>query len=153
MRPFFDIVRRHYPKSEEREDLYVQIGWGDVVDKVAFKDTCAVRMSLALGRCGVPLPGASMRGKAGAANGLRIEPRQQKLSDILASIWGKPEVYRSEQNARAGIGQRRGVISFFRIGGEPGGHIDLILPGPHAWAECVRSCFFECSEIWFWSLD
>jgi hypothetical protein len=49
-------------------------------------------------------------------------------------MWGQPEVYDSEKAARDGIGGRSGVISFFRI------------------AECARTCFFGCWEIWFWPL-
>lgn len=153
MRPFFDMVTRHYPKSEKQEALYKRLGWDDLIENPAYKDTCAIRMSLALSLAGVPLPGASMRPKAPSMIDIRIEPRQRKLSDILKQMWGKPEVYDSESAAQKGIGKRKGVVSFFRISGGSGGHIDLVYPGPYGFLECARSCFFGCLEIWFWPLE
>jgi hypothetical protein len=153
MKPFFDMVWRNYPRSEKREPLFDEIGWSDIKNNESYKDTCAIRMSIALTRAGVPLPGASMRAKAGTIRDGRIEPRQRKLSDILKQMWGKPEVYGSEREARDGIGHRKGVVSFFRIDGGPGGHIDLVHPGPNGFVECARSCFFSSVTIWFWPLE
>lgn len=153
MKPYFDMLWRNYPRSEERKPLFEQLGWSDITDNPAYKDTCAIRMSVALTRAGVPLPGASMRAKTASLKDNRIEPRQRKLSNILKQLWGEPEVYDSESTAREGIGTRKGVVSFFRIAGGAGGHIDLVHPGPYGFAECARSCFFASWEIWFWPLD
>jgi hypothetical protein len=152
MMPPFEMLRGGYPKTETREALFTELGWSDITSNVSYKDTCAIRMSVGLLRAGLSIPGASMRVNAGLLKGKRIEPRQRRLSDTLKHLWGQPEVYDSEKTARAGIGNRSGVISFFRIGGGPGGHIDLIRPGPNGFAECARSCFFGCWEIWFWPL-
>ena len=143
----------NYPRTEKREPLFDSLGWSDIRNKDAYKDTCAIRMSIALTRSHVTLPGASMRVKAGPDKDNGIEPRQRKLSEILKWKWGQPEVFDSESAARDGIGQRQGVVSFFRISGGPGGHIDLVRPGPFGFAECARSCFFASWEIWFWPLD
>jgi hypothetical protein len=153
MRPFFSTLWSNYPRSEKREALYAELGWSDIANNPAYKDTCAIRMSVGLARAGVPLLGASMQAKAGRLKGQKLEPRQHTLSKILDHMWGRPEIYDSESAARAGIGQRSGVVSFFRIAGGPGGHIDLVHPGPYGFAECARSCFFGCWEIWFWPLD
>ena len=152
MKPWFDDLQRQYPKSESREVLYDELGWQDLTNNPAYFDTCAIRMSTALLRAGVRLPGARMKANAGRLKGKRIEPGQGKLSRILKQIWGKPEVYRGEQEARKGIGNRSGIASFFRIHGTPtsGGHIDLIWHGSNGFQECARSCFFSAMEIWFW---
>lgn len=152
MMPAFVSVRAKFPKSESREMLFTELGWADIIDHAGYKDTCAIRMSMALLHTGLTIPGASMRVKAGPLKGKRIEPRQRRLSTTLKQLWGQPESYGSEKTARAAIGDRSGLISFFRIGGGPGGHIDLINPGPNGFAECMRSCFFGCQEIWFWPL-
>lgn len=152
MRPMFAALWRHYPRTDTKEKLYEQLGWSDIINHPGYKDTCAIRMSLGLAGAGVPLPGAKMRVKAGSLKDRRVEPRQRDLSKILKRIWGAPEVYDSEQAARDGIGRRSGVVSFFRIGGGPGGHIDLIYPGRHGYTECARSCFFASLKIWFWPL-
>jgi hypothetical protein len=155
MKPPFSVLYRHYPDKEEREALLARIGWGDVINKPSFTDTCAIRMSVGLVGAGVGLPGARMSVKAGPLKGRPIEPGQGKLSWILKRVWGAPEIYRDSAGAAQGIGMRRGVISFFRIhGGGPndGGHIDLIWPGPKGFHDCARSRHFSAVEFWFWPL-
>lgn len=88
MKPFFEIVWRNYPRSEKREPLFDQMGWADIKDHPGYQDTCAIRMSVALTRSGMALPGASMRAKAGTVKDKRIEPRQRDLSNILRRVWG-----------------------------------------------------------------
>ena len=152
MKPGFQEVFSSYPRSEAREQLYQSLGWGDIANHDGYKDTCAIRMSYALALSRVLLPGAPMRVKAGPAVGRFIEHRQGKLSAILKRIWGKPEVYSSESAARAGIGSRPGVVSFFKIEGTDGGHIDLVAPNEHGILDCARSCYFTAKTIWFWPL-
>jgi hypothetical protein len=151
MKPTFQGLRQFYPRKDSREVLFADIGWDDLIGNPAYWDTCAIRMSIGLLRAGVTLPGARMRAKAGTIEGKWIEPGQAKLSSILDRLWGKPEVYTSEQAARAGIGQRNGVVSFQNRGGNQG-HIDLIAMGDHGFLDCARSCFFSALTIWFWPL-
>lgn len=110
-------------------------------------------MSCGLLGAGVHLPGARMKAHAGPLKGEWIEPGQAKLSTILRRIWGVPEVYGSEAAARAGIGKRTGVVSFYRISGGDGGHIDLIWTAPgSSFQDCSRSCYFSALTVWFWPL-
>lgn len=157
MKPAFVLVKQNFPRRDvmPRVPLLTSIGWTDVLNNPAFNDTCAVRMSIALISSGVSLPGARMKINAGALKGKWIEPGQGKLPFLLKRLWGKPEVFKSEDAARDGIGKRSGVASFFRIhGGGPadGGHIDLVWPTLTRFSDCASSCFFEAPEIWFWSL-
>lgn len=154
MKPAFAILRHNYPNRAiyPRGKLLELLGWDDLLNNEAFVDTCAMRMSYALARSGVHLSGARMYGK-GQVKGWQIEPGQGKLSQILRRMWGEPEKYRSEREARDGIGRRTGVVSFFRI--HPNvdqGHIDLIEPGWNGFAECAMSCYFGAREVWFWPL-
>lgn len=152
MKPSYQLLRQHYPRTERREALFADIEWNDLVADPAYWDTCAIRMSTGLLRAGVTLSGARMQAKAGTIKGKWIEPGQAKLSAILERLWGKPEIYKSEQAARAGIGQRNGVVSFFKIEGTNQGHIDLIAMGEHGFLDCARSCYFSAVTIWFWPL-
>jgi hypothetical protein len=156
MKPAFTVLQRRYPKSQKRDVLFHEIGWDDLTNNPAYIDTCAIRMSIGLLGAGVTLPGARMLAKAGELKGRRIEPGQANLSGILTRLWGKPEKYKDEKAAKAGIGSRSGVVSFFRIKqlGIPtsAGHIDLTLPGLNGFQECARSCFFDAAEVWFWPL-
>lgn len=152
MKPSYQDLIRHFPRSETREQLYESLGWIDIIDHPAYKDTCAIRMSYALLRANVVLPGASMRVKAGDVAGRLIEHRQRYLSNILARIWGPPEVYAGGDAARKGIRRRGGVASFFQIQGGSGGHIDLVEIGTSDFPSCVRACHFTAKKVWFWPL-
>jgi hypothetical protein len=153
MKPSYQVLHQLYPRKDTREALFADIGWSDLTSNPAYWDTCAIRMSTGLLRAGITLPGARMQAKAGTIKGQWIEPGQAKLSDILKRLWGAPEIYKSEQAARGGIAQRQGVVSFFKIEGTNGGHIDLIAMGEHGFLDCARSCFFSSVTIWFWPLQ
>jgi len=152
MKPPFHQLRQLYPRKESREALFADIGWSDLDANPAYWDTCAIRMSTGLLRAGVDLPGARMRAKAGTIKGRWIEPGQARLSAILRRLWGAPEIYKNEQAARTGIGQRHGIVSFFKIEGTDSGHIDLIDVNEHGFLDCARACFFSAVTIWFWPL-
>ncbi len=155
-RPNFDALKRVYPRTTDREKLFADIGWNDLVSNPAYWDTCAIRMSYGLLLAGVHLPGARMKAKGAVIPGKYIEPGQAKLSAILKRLWGAPEVYQGEKAARDGIGARQGVVSFFRIHGiteGSGGHIDLVWRGENGFSDCARSCYFSAVTTWFWPLN
>lgn len=152
MRPHFETLWMAYPRTQGRAALYRSLGWNDLVDRPAYLDTCAIRMSYGLLCAGGTLPGATMEVRAGPLKGKWIEPRQAGLSRILTRVWGQPEIFGAGQPAEEGIGARRGVASFFRIEGGHGGHIDLIVPNEHGYLACARSCYFSALKVWFWPL-
>lgn len=153
MKPNFQRLLECFPRTQTREILLTDLGWTDLIPNKAYLDTCAIRMSYGLLGAGVHLPGARMKAHAGSLKGKYIEPGQAKLSSILKRIWGKPEVYLGEAAARAGIGKRTGVVSFYRISGGDGGHIDLIWTAPGSlFQDCARNCFFSAVTVWFWPL-
>lgn len=157
-RPAYAIVRSKFPARSRypRERLLIEVlGWTDLLKNPAYNDTCAMRVSAALALSGVKLTGARMKGTGGQTKGQRIEPGQAKLSQILRRLWGAPEKFRSEAAARAGIGARSGIVSFFRIHPDASiaqGHIDLVEPRSNGLSECATQCFFGAAEIWFWPL-
>lgn len=155
MKPSYNMLWASYPDRTmyPRGLLLDMLGWNDVLNNDAFADTCAMRMSYALARSGVHLMGARMTGKGKHVQGWPIEPGQGDLSRILLHLWGAPEKYKGEKEARAGIGKRKGVVSFFRIHPNVNqGHIDLIEPGKSGYSECAMSCYFGAREVWFWPL-
>jgi len=109
-------------------------------------------MCIALAHAGVMVPGR-MRVQTGEMKGILIEPGQGKLSHILKSKWGAPDIYLDKAGAVKGIGRRNGVISFFRIEGpnDTQGHIDIINSSSRVY-HCEMSCYFNAAEIWFWEL-
>jgi hypothetical protein len=152
MKPRFSTMQQNYPATESQEALYTEIGWTDLLGKDAYKDTCAVRMSYALRLSDVQFMGASMRAKAGKIKGQTIQIRQGDLSQALKALWGEPEIYKGGKAAQTGIGKRKGVVSFFKIEGGSGGHIDLVEPGSNGNLQCERSCYFSAVTVWFWEL-
>ncbi|EMC4378858.1 hypothetical protein VEL88_002269, partial [Cronobacter sakazakii] len=81
MRPLYQQLKmNHYSSTDgsadfvDARDVYAEIGYDyDDIIKVnqAFKNTCAVRMSLALLKCNVPFDGRFII-KAGAYKGRKI---------------------------------------------------------------------------------
>lgn len=157
-RPAYSVVRSNFPARSRysRERLLTEVlGWTDLLENRSFNDTCAMRVSAALALSGIKLIGARMKGTGGQTKDRSIEPGQAKLSQILRRLWGAPEKFRSEAAARAGIGTRSGIVSFFRIHPDASvaqGHIDLVEPRSNGFSECATQCFFGAAEIWFWPL-
>lgn len=151
MKPSFALLAKAYPRRDKfvRAALYDQLGWPDLKDHPAFKDTCAIRMSVALSAAGVPLTGW-LQVKAGPLIGKRIEPSQAKLSRWLKKSWGAPTIFKSESEAQRGIGNKTGVVSFWGIDGTAQGHIDIVKPDGNGFHDCAMSCYFKSREIWFW---
>lgn len=154
--PFTEMFRNFLSVPVvSREELFQTIGWGDLVGNSAYADTCAVRMSYALIRCGYRLPGR-MPVKSGSFRGALIEPGQAKLSVMLAGSYAKPEKFQNGASAKSGVGKRRGIISFFGVYGArtDGGHIDLVDGGDLASNRggCGSQCYWGAYETWFWPL-
>ena len=153
MKPNYQILRQGYPLRSElqKEALYESLGWSDLIKHPGYADTCAIRMSVALAGAGIAIPG-SLTIKSGVLKGKVVEPGQRRLSNVLKRMWGQPEVFKSEDAARTGIGNKSGVVSFFRIDGTAQGHIDLVEPVGNGFHKCAMACYFQASEIWFWPL-
>jgi hypothetical protein len=149
MKPSFLLLDKAHPHKIKKDVLYDDLGWPDLKTHPKFEDTCAIRMSVALVGAGQPLTGW-LKIKAGPLKGKSVEPSQAKLSRWLKENWGRPEVFKSEDDARHGIGNRSGVASFWGIHGTVQGHIDLVKPDGHGFHDCAMSCFFDSREIWFW---
>jgi hypothetical protein len=156
MRPHFQTLKKHYPRREDvtRPDLFKSIGWQDLINDANYANTCAIRMSLALLRCGVNVPGR-MRINDGPFKGKLIEPGQAKLSAILSrtAFLGAPERYDRSHAARS-IGGRSGIVSFFRLTRDyTGGHIDIVSPSTGGIQTCGSDCYWTSREIWFWPIS
>ena len=156
MKPAFIKLRENYASvaAVDQAALFGEIGWEDLVGKDSFINTCAIRISLALIKSGIRLKGRMPINK-GPFKGALIEPGQAKLAHMLASpsLLGDPEKF-GRDVAIDGIGQRKGIVAFFRIPGYldgAGGHIDILLPSTGV-KVCGSECYWTCGEVWFWEL-
>ncbi|WP_312951323.1 T6SS effector amidase Tae4 family protein [Superficieibacter sp.] len=165
MKPLYNQLKQnHYSSNSTKANylsptaLYTQLGFSEkevqelTKDTSPYYNTCAVRMSLALLKCGVPFQGRMLL-KGGAFKGKKIEPGAKLLADQLvkASAFGWPEIFHKPQEASQSLKNRTGVVFFNAIEGYGGGHIDLVeTEGNHL--ECHSDCYPTCREIWFWEL-
>lgn len=146
---------KYHSSFVDSDELYESLGYSlDALRKQNpdYVNTCAVRMSLALLKSGVPFAGR-MKVKKGPFTGRMFEPGAKLLADQLArpTALGRPEVVPAS-NALATLSGKRGVILFWKIAGYGGGHIDLI-EASTATQVCNSACYFSSKEIWFWPLS
>ena len=82
-----------------------------------------------------------------------IEPGAKLLADQLRKslYFGKPVIFTNPKNAAVQIGNKKGIIFFWKIVGYDGGHIDLISTTSRQ-QMCHSDCYFECKEVWFWEM-
>jgi hypothetical protein len=116
-----------------------------------YENTCAVRMSAALLRSGVPITGR-LRVKAGPLKGHHVEPGAKRLADQLSQegFLGRPQILKTSEALKKLEGQQ-GVVFFWKMSDYAGGHIDLVQVHNSS-AVCSSACYFNAKEIWFWPL-
>lgn len=139
----------------DTEGLYRSLGWGDVVDKPEWQNTCAVRLHLALMDAAVSIPGR-FPVLRGTHKGKRIEVSQNRMAERIESsgTFGKALVFSHaafmKEDGYKQVAGRTGIVSFQRMPGYAGGHIDL-LDARSEW-NCLRQCYFNAGEIRFWQV-
>jgi hypothetical protein len=152
--PLFAVLKaNHMGRDFRAPQVYEAIGHPGMEEQPGWGNTCAIRMSIALIAAGIKIHPGRLRIKAGRFIGEMVEPGQHRLSEYLVHVIGKPERYRSSEEARNTIARRHGIISFFSLHGTGQGHIDLV--SVHDWPEfqCSGSCYWDSKEVWFWPLD
>jgi hypothetical protein len=158
-RPSFKDVEAAYPNRDMSAlDLFNELGIGELAGNAAYRNTCAIRMSVALTKAGLALKKGGLRINKGPFKGMRIEPGMRKLADHLVELWGIPEKFDSGTAAVEALSMKQGVVVFFfgetlpLVGAQ--GHIDLLRASQSVAKACVGSCFFgPRNKIWFWELN
>jgi hypothetical protein len=144
-------LRSKYPdrRSVSAEELYQWIGHPELATTVGWENTCGLRMSMALVRCGVPVSPGRLRVMAGECKGKMLEPGQANLSRFLLHAWGVPEKFNGGTAAQKGIGNRRGVISFYHLWGSTDrqGHIDMVAPHAGDMLMCEEDCYWSSTNV------
>lgn len=154
-KPMFGIVRRNFYRAQvvKRPELFAEIGHPELARIPAWANTCAIRLSLALVKAGVVLPGRMVI-RAGKHKGKRIEQNVVRLSRYLTELYGAPEEWSNGSDASAYIGTRRGILAFFALYGmatEGENHIDLVSPNEGT-EKCASACYWGASKFQFWQL-
>lgn len=154
MKPSYSIVRRNYylPNRVDRQELFAEIGHPGLGKSPAWVNTCAIRLSLALVKSDVVLPG-HMVIQLGKYKGRRIEQNVVRLAGYLTTLYGKPEEWDNGSDASAYIGARRGIVAFFALTGpiDDSNHIDLVSPTESS-SKCANACYWRATKFQFWQL-
>lgn len=152
----YAALKSNFPSNKviKQPDLFKELGWDDLIGKATYENTCAIRLSLALIKCGQTIPGR-MRIKKGPHTGKLIEMGQRNLSLLLAapSRLGPPQKFSGREFTKA-IGNRSGIVSFWKL--MPGiydhGHIDIVSAPAGGIRACGSDCYWTSKEIWFWPM-
>jgi hypothetical protein len=135
MTDFATLKRNHYSSDltgsnfKKAEDVYAEIGYdlSKLDDK--YRNTCALRMSLALLKSRVPFqrPVSYLQIKSGPLKGRFVGTGAKTLADVLVrSSLGKPL---TDAKARKAMRDHKGIVFFYAWPDySTGGHIDLIEP-------------------------
>ncbi|MCF1459306.1 MAG: type VI secretion system amidase effector protein Tae4 [Shewanella sp.] len=121
----FSALQRNYPK-ENRSRLYNALGgeWPNLVDDPNYVNTCAIRMSITLHKCGIAIPTKYKEAVAGDGRALIIKVKtmwefvNEKFGEFS---WGmsKPE------GAELTLPARKGIIGYHAAYSDATGHFDL----------------------------
>ena len=154
-KPIYGVVRRNYyhPDRVKRPDLFAEIGHPELARIPAWANTCAIRLSLALVKSGVAIPGRMVI-RSGKLKGKRIEQNVVRLGGYLTTLYGKPEEWDNGSDASAHIGTRRGILAFYALYGlatDESNHIDLVSPAEGS-EKCVNACYWRARRFQFWPL-
>lgn len=68
----------------ERPALYTELGIQTLNDDPSFTNTCAIRVSYALAKVGLPVTKGGLKIQAGPHKGKRLEPGMRNLANYLA---------------------------------------------------------------------
>jgi hypothetical protein len=152
--PPYALLRVHFPDpfNVPPEELWRWIGHSDKILDSQWRNTCAVRMSLALLGAGIHLPAGFLKIEAGKYRGEYIEIKQEVLAAYLSKIWGEPEKFGAAL-LRERVADRRGVIRFVGLWGpfDSQGHIDLVCHDEHHRLACEGGhVYLHAVECWFW---
>jgi hypothetical protein len=152
--PPYALLRLHFPDpfNVPAEELWRWIGHSEKILEPRWRNTCAIRMSLALVGAGIRLPDGFLRVQTGKYRGELLEIKQEALAHYLIQIWGEPEKFGAAR-LRESVGARRGVIRFVGLWGpfDPQGHIDLLCHDEHHRLACEGGHVYEHAvECWFW---
>lgn len=156
IRPPYAALRAGFPQKNQvpMPALYASIGHPEYATDGRMINTCAVRLSVALVGCGVPIRPGNITVLAGKHVGARLESGQARLSNCLTRLWGAPERFDSGPAARKALLNSRGVINFHQLYGatDQQGHIDLVAPDTWGEAICADDCYWQSVEVLFWPL-
>jgi hypothetical protein len=145
--PSFSALRDNYPKDEKQVLFRDVLGGGfpALIDKPSYKNTCAIRLSVALHRSGFVIPAdiAKADGNHKDKDGKSILVKVEKMRSCLVSIIGPISWGISKQPGTplpfADFPKRTSIVMYrSRDFNQATGHVDL-------WTG--SACWFGCPNV------
>lgn len=137
----FTTLNSNFP-TEDREQFFKDMGWDDLIPNTAYTNTCAMRVSVCLVKCGMTFPTGEIKILKGDHEGKRIKIRWNELEDVLKAAWGDPTSV-TPTNSEA-CKPYQGVVAFEKLPSGYSGHID-VLDGPNE--SCLHAAYFGSDKI------
>ena len=142
----FETLKTNFP-DEGRAAFFKKMGWDDLIDNPSYDNTCAMRVSTCLIRCGMTFPSGQIKILKGPHKGNRVEIKWKNLEETLTSEWG--EKIKIEPPTQEACKPYQGVILFETLppdenGNRYPGHID-VLDGPSG--RCLYNAYFGSEKI------
>lgn len=121
----FSKLKAEYPRNE-RAQFYQSLGgeWPTLVDNPNYRNTCSVRMSMALNGAGAPIPSSEREAVAGDGRNiiLRVRTMYEYLSKVLGNqSWGLSK----NPGQSVELPVRTGIVLYHADFADATGHVDL----------------------------
>lgn len=122
----FAALSQAYPQERNRAKFFEYLGgmWPSLVDDPNYKNTCAIRMSVALKRVGVKIPKSFREGMEGDGSPLII--KVSTMDSFITQLLGAPSWSRSKKRGEEiAPPSQTGIITYRENWGLATGHFDL----------------------------
>ena len=142
----FATLKKHFP-VDETDAFFKEMGWDALIGDANYENTCAMRTSVCLVRCGMTFPTGEIKILKGTHKGKRVKIRWKELEAVLTKEWGAPTAV--TPTTAEGCKKYQGVVVFEKLpaddnGNQYPGHID-VLDGPNK--ECLYNAYFGSDKI------
>jgi Type VI secretion system (T6SS), amidase effector protein 4 len=124
----FDTIAGHYPTSSQA-DLFNSLGgtWPSLIGNPNYRNTCAIRLSVAFYNSGIPIPNNFKEAISGGGDAIILKVKT--MSDFVKSqfgdiYWGmskKP----GEAISPSVVPSKKGIIVYHVAWSDASGHFDL----------------------------
>ena len=147
-------------KTDERKVLYEEVlkgGWPELVDDENYKNTCAIRMSIALNCSDLSLTKEFSDGNLQDGNGkyicLKVPTIFKFLEEKLGTPWGMSKNPGQEFSLKDNLPDGKGIVlDTFPEDASAFGHVDL-WNGKECKYNCPELDANDAATVAFWKLD
>lgn len=126
--PLFDDLKTHYP-TQSKDQLFDDLGgqWPSLKNNPNYRNTCAIRLSVAFYKSGISVPSKFQEAISGAGDSIIVKVRTMK--EFIEAKYGGPFWGMSKspgtQIDPSVLPARKGIIVYHALWSDATGHFDL----------------------------